>query len=72
MNSIDTKQGHTWLPKTGWASSNVAQRCRRTAAWQRPLFNQKLPTRHLRPCQINVMPLKLLLEMTYDKFLQNP
>ena len=49
-------QGRKWLPKTGWASSNVAHLCRRAAAWRRLLFRQKLggqlptlPTRHLRP-----------------------
>ena len=49
-------QGRKWLPKTGWASSNVACRCRRAAARRRLLFCQKLggqlptlPTRQLHP-----------------------
>jgi hypothetical protein len=37
-----TNQGLKWLPKTGWASSNVARHCRRTAARRRLLFCQKL------------------------------
>ena len=52
-----THQGRNWLPKTGWASSNVAHLCHRAAARRRLLFCQKLggqlptlPTRHLCPC----------------------
>ena len=54
-----THQGRKWLPKTGWASSNVAHLCHRAAARRRLLFCQKLggqlptlPTHHLRPCSL--------------------
>jgi len=48
INALNTDQGRNWLPKTGWASSNVARRL---------LFCQKLGgqmptllTRQVRPC----------------------
>ena len=32
MDYVRHGQGRKWLPKTGWASSNVARRCRDLAA----------------------------------------
>ena len=44
-------QGRKWLPKPGWASSNVAHRCPRRLLFCQKLGGQlpNLPTRHIRP-----------------------
>ena len=40
ISKFDLRQGRKWLPKTGWASSNVAHLCRRAAAWRDLWFCQ--------------------------------
>ena len=56
MDYVRHGQGRKWLPKTGWASSNVEHRCPCATTRRRLLFCQKLggqlltlPNRQLRP-----------------------
>ena len=52
----DMLQGRKWLPKTGWASSNVVRRCRRPAE---PSILPKTGWAIAYPAHLPLTPLRL-------------